>query len=168
VAQGTKENQGHLSEQEYRSLVRDLAAGVVRRVEPDELAVFDETAAEYFEDPQTVLDPRHKDETVGFGVDVELITPLVLAVAGPVVEYLAGVFVEAAGEGVRPRLVRRLRRLLRIEDPDEPASEEPSPLTAEQLQQVRAVAFARARDVGLEEDRARLLADAVTGGLTVG
>ena len=99
-------------------------------------------------------------------MDIALITPVVLAVVRPVVAFLAGAFVEAAGEGVRPHLVRRLRRLFHIDDPEVRAVDDPSALTPEQLREVREVAFARARDIGLEEPRARLLADAVAGGLT--
>ncbi len=168
MAQGMTQRQKYLSEDEYLSLVRDLAADVIRRVEPDELAVFDETAEEYFADPQAVLDPRRRDEAVGFGIDAELLTPIVLAVAGPVVEYLTAVVVEATGEGIKPTLVRMVRRLLRLEDAGGAPTPEPPELTQEQIEHVRSIAYARACDVGLTEGRARLLADAVAGGVRIG
>jgi hypothetical protein len=157
-----------LTTDEQRDLVQGLAETVVEQLEPDELAVFEETAEEYFEDPRAVLDPKRRDEAVGFGIDAELLTPIVLAVATPVVQYLADLVVEASGEGVKPTLVRLLRRMLRLKDADPAPAPEPPQLTQEQVDHVRDVAFARARDVGLEESRARLLADAVAGGVRVG
>jgi hypothetical protein len=153
---------------EHRDLVRGLAESLVEQLEPDELAVFDETAEEYFADPQAVLDPRRRDEAVGFGIDAELLTPIVLAVAGPVVEYLTAVVVEATGEGIKPTLVRMVRRLLRLEDAGGAPTPEPPELTQEQIAHVRSIAYARACDVGLTEGRARLLADAVAGGVRIG
>src|SRR3712207_6065400 len=157
-----------LAPAEHRDLVRSFGESLVEQLEPDELAVFDETAEEYFEDPQAVLDPRRRDEAVGFGIDAELVTPIVLAVAGPVVEYLTAVVVEATGEGIKPTLVRMVRRLLRLQDSGEAPAPEPPELTQEQVEHVRSIAYARACDVGLEEGRARLLADAVAGGVRVG
>ena len=153
---------------EHRDLVRGLAESLVEQLEPDELAVFDETAEEYFADPQAVLDPRRRDEAVGFGIDAELLTPIVLAVAGPVVEYLTAVVVEATGEGIKPTLVRMVRRLLRLEDAGGAPTPEPPELTQKQIEHVRSIAYARACDVGLTKDRARLLADAVAGGVRIG
>lgn len=156
-----------LSPAEHRALVQDLAAAVVEELDPDELAVFDETADEYFRDPQAVLNPKRRDEAVGFGIDAALITPIVLAVAGPVVEFLTGVVVQAVGEGVKPTLVRVLRRVLRLDDAGAPSPGEVPRLTQEQVEHVRSIAYARACDVGLEENRARLLADSVAGGVRV-
>jgi hypothetical protein len=138
---------------------------VVEEFDPDEMAVFDETADEYFRDPQAVLNPKRRDEAVGFGIDATLVTPIVLAIAGPVVEFLAGVVVEAAGEGVKPTLVRVIRRMLRLKDAGAPSTGDAPQLTQEQVEHVRAIAYARACDVGLEENRARLLADSVAGGV---
>jgi hypothetical protein len=157
-----------LSPEDHRDLVTAVAAAVVEQVEPDELAVFDETAEEYFEDPRAVLDPRRRDEAVGFGIDAALLTPVVLAVVTPVVDYLSGLVVEATGAGIRPNLVRMIRRLFRIRDDEPAAAAEPPALTAQQVEQVRSIAYARACDVGLEEPRARLLADAVAGGVRIG
>lgn len=153
---------------EHRDLVRGFAEKLVEQLEPDELAVFDETAEEYFADPRAVLHPRRRDEAVGFGIDAELLTPIVLAVAGPVVEYLTAVVVEATGEGIKPRLVRMVRRWLRLADAGDAPTPEPPGLTQEQIEHVRSIAYARACDSGLTEGRARLLADAVAGGVRIG
>jgi hypothetical protein len=152
----------HPADDEQRSLVQDLAAELVEQLDPDELAVFDDAAEDYFRDPEAVLNPRRRDEAVGSGVELALLTPVVLAVAGQVVEYLSGVVVEALGDSVRPRLLRFVRRMLGLGGED--AAEPPS-LDSAQVEHVRDVALARARDVGLDEERARLLAESVVGGL---
>ena len=73
---------------EDEELVRELAQIALSEVAPEELAIFDETADEFFADPDGVLSPEHRDEAVGFGLDAALATPFVLAVVMPVVQYL--------------------------------------------------------------------------------
>ena len=60
-------------------------------------------------------------------------------------------------------LVRRLFRAGRNEEPK--GAPGVPPVTPEQARRVREVALARASDLGLPEDQARLLADSVVGGL---
>ncbi len=153
-----------------RALVEELARSVLEQAAPEELVIFEETAQEYFDDPQAVLDPKRRDEAVGFGLDVALLTPYVLAVATPVLTFLLDAVVTAAKSEAKPvvgDLVRRLFRRLRPGPDPGPADDAPVALTAEQSAQVREVALARATDLGLPEAQARLLADSVVGGLVV-
>ena len=150
-------------------LVAELARLALEQAAPEELVLFPETAEEYFNNPQAVLEPRRRDEPLGFGLDVAMLTPYVLAVATPVVRYLVSAAAEAAGQEARPLVVRVVRRLLRRPDPAPAAGEPaPPPLSAAQARQVRELAYQRAKGLGLEEDRAVLLADSVVGGLVVG
>jgi hypothetical protein len=153
----------HAADADERALIQEFAAGLVEQLDADELAVFDETAEDYFRDPDGVLHPKRRDESVGFGVEAVLLSPVVLAVAGKVVEYLAGVVAEAVGETAKPALLRLVRRVLRLGH--DPEATEPPPLTAAQVEQVRAIALARARDAGLDEGRSRLLAESIVGGV---
>ena len=155
-----------LSQADEQDLVRAFAASVVGTLSPDELELFDETAEEYFEDPEGALDPDHRDEAVGFGLEIVMITPAVLAVATPVVQFLAELVAEAARETAKPVLIRALRRILRIRSDAEGAADAPVALTPAQVQTVHGVALQRARSLGLAEDRARLLADSVAGGVS--
>lgn len=147
-------------------LVREISVDVVEQVAPEELPVFEETASEYFADPDAVLNPRRRDEAVGFGLDAVLATPLVLAVVTHVLQYLGSVVVEAIDGEVRPWLVRVVRRLLRRKDAPEVVTRGPVPrLTPEQVMAVRDVARARARALGVQDEQADLLADAIVGRL---
>jgi hypothetical protein len=150
-------------------LIAELARLALDEAAPEELVLFPETAEEYFRDPQAVLDPKRRDEALGFGLDLAMLTPYVLAVATPVVQFLASTVAEAIGEESKPLVIRFVRRLLRRPDPA-PEVTEPAPpsLSTDQVRQVRELAYQRARNLGLDEDQAVLLADSVVGGLVVG
>jgi hypothetical protein len=155
-----------------RALVDEFAQQVLLDAAPEELAIFEETAEEFHRDPDGVLRAQGKDEAVGFGLDVALLTPYVLAVATSALSFLLSTVADAAKTEAKPvvaELVRRLfRRKAAPDDPDQAkAVPDPVTLSTDQAGQVREVAFARASDLGLSEDKARLLADAVVGGLRV-
>jgi glycosyltransferase involved in cell wall biosynthesis len=153
-----------VTDADERELIAELGKLVVDQAAPEELLVFDETADEYFRDPDAVLDPKRRDEAVGFGLDLALVTPFVLAVATPVVQFL----LEAASEAVRNEakgaIATAVRRLLRRGDA--PAGT-PAALSRDQLRSVRDLAYAKARAVGVEEPQAAVIADAVVGSLAV-
>jgi hypothetical protein len=158
-----------LPSEDENELVAELARLALEQAAPEELVLFPETAEEYFRDPQAVLDPEGRDEPLGFGLDIAMLTPYVLAVATPVVRFLISTVAEAAGEETKPLVTRIVRRLFRRPDPaSEAASEAPAPLSAEQVRRVRELAYQRAKGLGLDDDRAGLLADSVVGGLVVG
>lgn len=148
-----------------RELVDEFARQVLAAAAPEELAVFEETSAEFHRDPEGVLSARGRDEAVGFGLDLALLTPYVLAVATPVLGFLMSTVLDAARDEARPVVADLVRRLFRRAPPD--AKEKPIRLTSEQAARVRDVAYDRAVDLGLPPDKARLLADAVAGGLAV-
>ena len=157
-----------------RALVEEFAQAVLAEVAPEELAIFSDTAEEYFADPDAVLNPARRDEAVGFGLDLALLTPYVLAVATPVLTFLAQTVLAAVKEESKPVIADLVRRLFRRAapgsdaGPGSPAPEAgPVALTPAQAGQVREVALARASDLGLPPEQARLLADSVVGGLAV-
>jgi hypothetical protein len=149
-------------------LVAELARLALEQAAPEELVLFQETAEDYVRDPQAVLDPG-RDEPLGFGLELAMLTPYVLAVATPVIRFLASTVADAAGEEVKPLVARIVRRLFRRPDPASEATEPaPPPLSTDQARRVREIAYRRAKGLGLDEDRAVLLADSVVGGLVVG
>ena len=163
---------GILSPANEEQLVRELAQQVLQVAAPEELAVFDETADEFFSNPDQALRPSDRDEPVGFGVEFALLTPYILAVVTPVIQMLASMVAEAVkaeGQSTVSRLVRRLIRGTSKEAATSPVSghgEQPPALTSPQIGLVRDVAFERGRAVGLPDARAALLADAIVGGVT--
>jgi hypothetical protein len=158
-----------------RDLVGELARTVVRCVAPEELGLFAETEADYFRDPGSVLRARSRDEAVGFGLDLALLTPYVLVVGTAVVHFLAMVVSDAvrdeARDELKPVITGRIRRLLRRNDPAdrrEPEEHDRAPgVTTEQAREVRQVALRQAMQCGLDEEKAALLANAFVGSLLV-
>jgi hypothetical protein len=159
-----------------RDLVDAFAREVLASAAPEELAVFDETAEEFHRDPEKVLSTQGRDEAVGFGLDLALITPYVLAVAAPVLTYLLNAVTEAAKAEATPVIKDLVHRLFHRRkqsdgtpraDANDDGADEPISLSPAELAEVREVALARATDLGLPAERARLLADAVVGGLNV-
>ena len=155
-----------------RDLVGELARVVVGRLAPDELGLFEETAADYFRDPGLVLRTGTRDEPVGFGLDLALLTPYVLVAGTAVVHFLAAVVSGAVhdelGDELRPVIAGQIRWLLRRDDPDhrKPGAQDRAPrMTAEQAREVRRVALQQATRSGLDEEKAALIADAFVGAL---
>jgi hypothetical protein len=159
-----------LAEPESRELSTELAALVLSQAAPEELPVLDETADEFFSDPDAVLDPRRRDEALGFGIEVALLAPYVLAAVVPVVKFLGSLVAESVGAEVRPRLGALVGRLFRRVPGSGPASpgDDLPPLTRDQARHVRDLAYSRAAEAGLPPDRAGFLADSVVGALIVG
>lgn len=149
-----------------RPVVEELAQLVLERAAPEELVLFDETAAEYFADPDRVLDPARRDEALGFGLDLMMLTPYVLTVVGSCLAFLVKTVAETVtSEATKPAIGDVLQRFVRQKSPH--ASDRHASLSRTQAEGVRQVAFARAQDLGLAEEQARLLADSVVGGLHV-
>ena len=172
----TARTSGHDRDAE-RDLVGTLARVVVGRVAPEELGLFEETEADYFRDPGLVLKAGSRDEAVGFGLDVALLTPYVLVAGTAVVHFLVAVVSDAVHDEVRdelkPLIAGRVRRLLRRDDPaaadhrKSEAQDQAPGVTVEQAREVRRIALQQARQSGLDDEKASLLADAFVGALLV-
>jgi hypothetical protein len=160
-----------------RDLVGELARVVVGRVAPEELGLFEETEADYFRDPRLTLKAGARDEAVGFGLDMALLTPYVLVAGVAVVRFLAAVVSDAVRDEVRdelkPVIAGRIRRLLRRDDlvaadRRQSGERDRAPgVTVEQAREVRRVAVQQAKQCGLDDEKATLLADAFVGALLV-
>lgn len=153
------------TDHENEQLIRDLAQVVLEQTAPDELLIFDETAAEYFADPQGVLSARGRDEAVGFGLDLAMVTPVVLAVLTPVVQFLIDIATDALQQEGRPLVAGWVRALLHRGKPV-PDTPEPA-LTQAQVAHVRQLTRDRGVQLGMSQADAELLADSVVGGMAV-
>lgn len=155
-----------ISGEDERVLVSELAELALADAAPEELALFPETADDYFRDPDAALHPRGREEAVGFGLEIAMVAPYILAIAQSVVRFLASAVEEGVQEEVKTSVAERLRGLLRRGKGSSGEGGMP-PLTLEQRQQVRASAYERARQLGLDDGRAAVLADSVVGGLVL-
>ncbi|GLZ33259.1 hypothetical protein Lesp02_54470 [Lentzea sp. NBRC 105346] len=142
---------------DHEDFVTAVAREVVTSVAPDELALFEPIRGAYLRDPDKLLAQRGRaGEVLGSGIDVAiaLVSPVALAVATATYNRL----VDRTGEAVvnvGSKLWKRLRR-----------KEELPEITAEQLGELHAMAFERAKELGLSEEQAKQVADALRAQLT--
>ena len=142
-----------------------LARLAVDRVAPEEAPLLEATAAAYARRPGS-----DSDELLGLGLDVEsvgIVSVAALSAAQAVATFVGTVAADAvqaeATESVRGWIGRKLRR----------RSPEPAELIAAagalqpgQLARVRQVAYDAAVAAQVAPDQARLIADAIVGGLS--
>ena len=91
----------------------ELAALSLEDAAPEELVLFPEVEEEFHRDPEALLRAQGRDEAVGFGLDVAMLTPYALAVVVPVIQFLASVVQDAAKEEVRTSVSDAIRRLFK-------------------------------------------------------
>jgi hypothetical protein len=131
------------------------ARNVVADLAPDELALFDPVSRAYLRDPRKVLADRGRPGAVlGSGLDTAIVvlSPVALAVATSVYQHL----LDKAGEAVvggAGRLLRRLRRKKGHGSRPE--------ITRGQLAELRALAVERAKELGLSDEEAQRVGDAI-------
>jgi hypothetical protein len=149
------------------AVVVALARAAVERVAPEELSLFPSASEAYLEGRDPAAAARSEQtRTFGVGTAVVLLTPVALAVAKDVLGFLRVQLKEQATKHGGELIDRLVDRLLHRGD-EEPAPTPPGPpeLTDEQLQQVRAFALEKARQLNLSEAKAALLADSLVGSL---
>jgi hypothetical protein len=155
-----------------RELITELTQLALEQVAPEELLLFDELAAEYFQDPERAV-AGHREEAVGFGLDLALMTPYLLATVTAVVQFLVKTVAETAGEDARPVVVRLVRRLYRKPEPGGPTPSEPGPTEPAPVDEVverrriHEVAVTNALNLGLSQQQADLLAASIVGSLAI-
>ncbi len=160
------------------ALVAQLARSAVSQAAPEELPLFRATSEAYFDDPESLKRTGSRDELLGLGVDAALVlvTPVALAVARDVLNFVVAQVRNQASEHGKDAFDRLADRLLghgsEPEPEPEPAADgaapaeaEPPELTDEQLEQVRELALAKAQQLKLAPDKAALLADSLVGSL---
>jgi hypothetical protein len=151
--------------QDDKALIAELTELALSTAAPEELLVFEETAEEFFADPQAALTAARKDSAVGFGLELAMITPVALAVGSAVVQAILSALgdrvIQLGGRGVAGLLKRLLRKDSQPQQPGELS------LNADQARYVRQVALDRARALGMPEGQAAMLADSFVGAIVV-
>jgi hypothetical protein len=147
----------------------ELARRVVRKIAPEELPSFDVVAAPYLETPEPAarrLRQAH-DNPLDFGLGdiVAMSTPVVTLVSGSVITAVADSLGETVRDGTAGALRRAWRKIRR--EPQQPLELPATPLTREQLAEIRQVAVDRALSLGVQQQKAEALADAVITALVL-
>lgn len=147
----------------------ELARRVVRKIAPEELPSFDVVAAPYLETPEPAarrLRQAH-DDPLGFGLGdiVAMATPVIALVSGSVITAVSDSLGKAVRDGTAGALSKAWRKIRR--KPQEPLELPSTPLTREQLAEVRQIALDRALSLGMKHQKAEALADAVVAALVL-
>jgi hypothetical protein len=146
-------------------LVTDIARIMIAEAAPAELPIFGALSKAYFADSKRASAGGGDRGLLKIGDTgfVLLLTPVALAAATEVTQYLFG-------EVIRPAVARggaAVRQLFGAEDSAEDPSVEPAEarveLTAEQWAEVRQVVVEVVHRCGLTDDVAQVMADAVVG-----
>jgi hypothetical protein len=147
----------------------ELARRVVRKIAPEELPSFDMVAAPYLENPRQAerrLRQAH-DDPLGFGLGdiVAMATPVIALVSGSVITAVS----DSVGRAVRDGTANAVRKAWRKVrgKPEQPLELPSTPLTAAQLAEVRQIALQRALSLGMKQQQAEALADAVVAALVL-
>ena len=149
-------------------LVGDLSRDVVMQVAPQELPLFRANQEAFFRNAdELTANQTSRDDMLGFGQGemLALMTPAVLLVTQQVVLFVMEQVkksVQEQGATLIDESVKNMFKKFRREE-----GKQPSPLTAEQLAQIRKIAVKKGQELKLSEERARLLADALIGSLAI-
>jgi hypothetical protein len=148
-----------------RQLTVEFTSLLLASVAPDELAVLDESAQEYFADPAAALADGREDVPLGSGLDVAMITPYLMAVASAVLpvlgQFTADIAKDVGKDLIKDPIVTAIRRLFRRSPAEPPAAA----LTPAEMDQVRAVVLRQSAALGLPPSKAELIANATVGAL---
>jgi len=146
-----------------------LARSTVERAAPEELPIFSAASDAYLAGGGTTTGG---DRMLGFGLEaaVVLLTPIAIEVAKDVLGYLKEQVTQLASKKGKEGVDALISRLSGDErgDGEKPAQADATSaakLTEEQLEQVRARAIEKAKQLKLDDDRAELLADSLVGSL---
>ncbi|MFS8101070.1 hypothetical protein LFM09_28500 [Lentzea alba] len=147
----------------------ELARRVVRKIAPEELPSFDIVAAPYLESPEPAerrLRQAH-DDPLGFGLGdiIAMATPVIALVSGSVITAVSDSLGKAVHDSTAGAVRKAWRKIRR--KPQEPLELPSTPLTREQLAEVRQIALERALSLGMKQQKAEALADAVVAALVL-
>jgi hypothetical protein len=153
-----------------RDLISELSLQVLTDVAPQEVPLFGATSAAYFARPGGSRRKGRRDEMLGFGLDMAVLTPAVLGAVTPVVRFLVAELAETAKDEASASLGQFVRRLFRRRRSDagndgERGEQAATILTADQVRRARELARDRAVQLGVPQETACLLADSIAGGL---
>ncbi|MEU0879071.1 hypothetical protein ABZ345_10770 [Lentzea sp. NPDC005914] len=139
------------------------------KIAPEELPSFDIVAAPYLESPEQAERRlrRAHDDPLGFGLGdiVAMATPVVALVSGSVITAVSDSVGKAVHKGTTSALRKAWRKLRG--KPAEPLELPSTPLTTTQLAEVRRIALERALSLGMKQQKADALADAVVAALVL-
>jgi hypothetical protein len=158
----------------HEELVTEVARKLVAQIAPEEAPMFPATSQMYLRRQHTNhgqprQDEGDQDDMLGFGlaIPVALLAPVVLDVVSRVVTFLAGQVGKGLEDQSGPIIQDALKAVFRRFLPAESQVATASPLTREQLKEVREVAMEEALRHHLAQEQADQLVDSLVAELAV-
>lgn len=151
-------------------LIAELARDLISQTAPQELPLFRANSEAFFTNPEKLLaGQKGKDEMLGFGVGeaITMMSPAILMVTSEIVKFLIDELKKTVKDESSALIGETVKKMFKKFRPEEKKENAPSPLTPEQLAQVRELALKKARQLKLSDERCKLLADALVGSLAV-
>jgi hypothetical protein len=153
---------------EDRELIVAVSRALVASIAPEESALFRPLSTAHFEHPERRARAQ-KDDMLGFGSGevVAAVTPVVLTVVGQTLVYLRAELAKTVAHDAAAVLDAKVKALFHSSRPGDQPAGALLALSREQLAGVRGRAIQEAIVLGLSEERANLLADALVGSLVL-
>jgi hypothetical protein len=154
-----------MNAQNHKELVVEMAFDIVQEMAPDEQQLFRVYSKSYLR-KQNILfkDNSQKDELLGFGVgeSITILTPFILTVISEVVKFIAEDVRTSLRDKKSADINATVKGTFKKHQHDKV---KPNPLTPDQILAIRKMIIAKGGQMKIPEDRVRILADLVVGGL---
>jgi hypothetical protein len=164
-----------MADQLENQLIAELSRRVVTEVAPEERRAFKPISEAYFKNPEKTLKGESgEDELIGFGIGeiALLLTPIILEIVKEVLKDVLKDSIKSSITKNAPTLLEKLKAFLgQLFGDDSPQSTSPQyvqlllPLNQEQLIQARQRAYEKAIQLGVDANKASLIADSVVTSL---
>jgi len=145
-----------------KNISTSLARELIRNVAPQELPLFEAVSQAYWAKGanEVAKAQRSSEDTLGFGLGEigGFLTPAALFVATSVVDFLKDSLSESLKDATDAAINGLIAKIF----------EKKAVLTRDQLSTIRELTLVKAKQLGLSNSQATLLADALIGSLAVG
>lgn len=143
---------------------QELSRQLVSEFAPEELEMFDELYTDYKKHPTGLSAERGTDDALGSGLGelVVAVTPAASAMVTAVLSFVVSEVLKASQEEAGEKIKAKVRAVFNPKTPPKAA-----PLSPEQLDEVRKLAAKRAVDFGLSPEKAKQMALALVGSLSI-
>ena len=153
-------------EQKTEELVTWLSKEVVREIAPDELDLYQDIEEEFFKNPDAFIekDTKKKEKMLGFigsGIGEQFLTVTVLPIVLGVIGYVGTSGIEALKKEASKGLIRKIEKKFGEKESTD------SHFSKDKIGEIREYAFNKAKSMGMDVEKAGILADSLIGKLVL-
>ena len=151
-------------EKKTEELVTWLSKEVVSEIAPDELDLYQDIEEEFFKNPNAFIekDSKKKEKMLGFvgtGIGEQFLTMTVLPIVLGVIGYVGTAGIEALKKEASKALARKIEKKFAEKESTD------NHISKDKIGEIREYAFNKAKSLGMDVERAGILADSLIGKL---